>query len=296
MDFRSALLSSAHIGEAVRTAGDLLQGVNIDTARLDARVLACRAFDLSPEELMLRSESVPDTASLGLLFDYCVRRSVGVPVARILGTKEFWSLEFDLNDATLVPRPETELCVETGLDLLRLSVFDRPRILDLGTGSGCILISLLHEFPDATGIGIDLARQAIKMARQNAGNLGVSGRAEFECRSWDKGNCFENTFELIVTNPPYIPLGDIRGLATEVRDYDPVLALSGGEDGLDAYRRIADLAPGWLSPGGFLLAEVGQGQDGDVAGLFQAAGLCLTEDCKCVDLAGNVRIVVAKKR
>lgn len=295
-DKHSSLLSAANLGEAARKAGELLHNAGIATARLDARVLTCRAFDLSFEDLLLRSDDPADMTALGLLSGFCARRAVGEPVARILGAKEFWSLEFDLNEATLVPRPETELCVETGLELLRGAGIAAPRILDLGTGCGCILISLLHELPDATGLGIDLAKEAIEIARINADKLRVAGRAKFEQKSWEGDSEFMPPFDLIVTNPPYIPAGDIHGLEPEVRDFDPVLALAGGEDGLDSYRRIADRVPDWLSPGGFLVAEIGDGQAADVAGLFEAAGFFLVADWQRFDLAGKARVVAVKKR
>jgi release factor glutamine methyltransferase len=296
VDAGSSIFSAATIRDAIRAVGDIFQTVNIETARLDARVLACHAFDKTLEDLLLRSDNPADATALELLAEFCRRRVAGEPVARILGTKEFWSLEFELNDATLVPRPETELCVETGLALLRESNRPAPRILDLGTGSGCILIALLSELPMAEGIGIDIAAAAIDMARGNATKLGVSNRGTFYCRSWDEDGMDFGSFDLIVANPPYIPARDINGLAPEVRDFDPVLALSGGEDGLDAYRKIADFVPALLSPGGFLVAELGDGQATDVAGLFEAAGLSLAADWRRSDLAGKVRVMVAKKR
>jgi len=288
-------LSAATISDAIRAAGDILQAANIETTRLDARVLACCAFDTSLEDLLLRPDDPVDAVALGLLADFCARRAGGEPVARILGVKEFWSLEFELNDATLVPRPETELVVETGLELLRGRSQAQPRILDLGTGSGCILIALLSELPEAGGVGIDIAAAAVDTARGNADKLGVSNRAEFQCRSWDGGNVEFGAFDLIVANPPYIPAKDIQDLAPGVREFDPVRALSGGDDGLDAYREIADAVPAWLSPGGFIVAEVGDGQAVDVAKLFEAAGLSLATDWRRLDLAGIARVVVAKK-
>lgn len=291
-----SIFSGATIRDAIWAAGDILQTANIETARLDARVLACRAFEKSLEELMLRSDNPADAAALELLSQYCARRAGGEPVARILGIKEFWSLEFELNDATLVPRPETELCIETGLELLRDSNCAAPHILDLGTGSGCILIALLSELPEAEGIGIDIADAAIDMARSNAAKLGVSDRGTFYRQSWNGDGMDFGSFDLIVANPPYIPARDIDGLAPEVRDFDPTLALSGGNDGLDAYREIAGVAPAWLSPGGFLVAEIGDGQATDVAGLFEAAGLSCAADRQRCDLAGKVRVVVAEKR
>ncbi len=292
----SLIFSAVNIGEAVRAAGDMLQCAGIDTARLDARVLAGHAFDKTLEDLLLHSDSPADAVALELLSGFCGRRVAGEPVARVLGTKEFWSLEFDLNDATLVPRPETELCVETGLELLRGGTRPAPRILDLGTGSGCILISLLSELPEAEGVGIDVAATAIDMARGNADKLGVSDRATFQCRSWDESAVDFGPFDLIVANPPYIPAGDIDGLAPEVRDFDPVRALSGGADGLDAYREIAAVVPAWLSSGGSIVAEVGDGQAGDVAKLFEAAGILRATDWQRFDLAGKARVVIAEKR
>jgi release factor glutamine methyltransferase len=222
------------------------------------------------------------------------RRLAGEPVARILGSKEFWGLPFKLSAETLVPRPDTETIVEATLEILRAEdrAQARLRIADLGTGSGAILLALLTELPDATGIGTDLSTAALGTAKTNAQYLGLASRADFIVS--DYADALSGTFDLIVSNPPYIRSADIAGLAPEVRDHDPHLALDGGRDGLEAYRRIAPQAARLLSPGGLLVLEIGQGQDDDVARLVAAAGLTVMGPAKR-DLAGIGRAVLGRK-
>ncbi len=294
-DNLSRIAAAKSVGEAVKTAGDHLQKSRIDTARLDARVLAAGAFDMSPEDMLLHADRLAPADDLSRFAEYCDRRMQGEPVARILGEKEFWSLTFKLNEATLVPRPDTELCVETGLQILAGKGLTAPHILDLGTGSGCILISLLTELPGASGVGVDIALAAIEMAQVNALKLGVAGRTKFLQGSWDAAGKGLGKFDLIVTNPPYIPALDIRLLAVEVKDHDPQRALAGGDDGLVAYREIANIVARSMRTGAVLVAEVGNGQAQDVVEIFECAGLVRALDWCRLDLAGRGRVVVAEK-
>jgi release factor glutamine methyltransferase len=200
------------------------------------------------------------------------RRLEREPVARILGVKEFWGLPLRLNDATLVPRPETETIVEAALATVD-SAGPRTRALriaDLGTGSGALLIALLTELPNATGIGTDMSRDALAAAQDNASRLGVAARTEFAI--CDFGAALPGRFDLVVSNPPYIASADIDTLSPEVRR-DPRSALDGGADGLDCYRTIAEQAARLLKPDGDLVVELGIGQESAVAMLFHAVGL-----------------------
>ena len=211
-----------------------------------------------------------------------------------MGTKEFWGLPLKLSPATLVPRPDTETVVELALEMLRAGgVTDRAlRIADLGTGTGAILLALLSELPDATGIGTDVSAEALRTAQDNAARLGFSDRAAFiRC---DYASALSGPFDLIVSNPPYIRTADIAGLAPEVRDHDPPLALDGGADGLDAYRALIAQAACLLAPGAALVVEAGQGQTGQIEALMTAAGLTLPGPPKA-DLAGIGRAVGARK-
>jgi len=264
----------------------------VDAPELAARILVGHALGLDHAALIAagprRLEATDEHAIAALAY----RRLVGEPVARIVGRKEFWSLDFHLNEATLVPRPETETVVEAALAAVEANgTRRRPlRIVDLGTGCGAILLALLTELPQAVGIGIDINQAAIRCARDNARRLGFI-RAGFLCG--DMAAALRGPFDLVVSNPPYIASGEIAGLAPEVRLFDPLLALDGGPDGLKFYRSIAAAALPLLADGGSLVVEVGCGQDRSVAALFAAAGLAPAPPR--ADLMGDIRVVVARK-
>lgn len=192
-------------------------------------------------------------------------------MAQILGHRAFWTLDFLVNSHTLTPRPDSEIVIETALAHLTDKPILSPRLLDLGTGTGCLLLSLLAEVPAATGLGIDRSDEALAIARQNAANSGLTSRVAFHSGNWAEG--LTERFDMVVSNPPYIPSGDIAGLAPEVRDWEPRLALDGGADGLEAYRAIARALPSLLKPGGAAVLEIGIGQASDVIDLNQSHGL-----------------------
>src|SRR3954471_9068312 len=219
------------------------------------------------------------------LEDFARRRCGGEPVARILGCKEFWGLPLQLSAATLVPRPDTETIVELALEMPRAVTRSdhRFRIADIGTGSGAILLALLSELPDGYGVGTDISEAALRTARTNAANLGLADRAGFVACCY--AAALSDGFDLIASNPPYIRSAEIAGLATEVRDHDPLDALDGGADGLDAYRAIIPQAVGLLAERGALVVEVGHTQSEDVRQLMSAAGLTIDVPAK-IDLAG----------
>lgn len=256
----------------------------------DARLLAVHALAIDRTGLHAdrdRRLSVGEVAALERLGR---RRAAGEPVSRIVGEREFWSLPFALSPATLDPRPDSETIVQAALD--RLPTRDRPlRILDLGTGSGCLLVALLTELPEAWGIGVDGCADAAVMARRNAARLGVGDRASFLVGDW--GNALGGGFDLVVSNPPYIVEAEIDDLAPDVALFDPRSALSGGADGLDAYRALAPSLPGLLTPGGWAVLEVGDGQATAVMSCLADAGLA--ELGSVGDLAGVQRCVCGKK-
>jgi release factor glutamine methyltransferase len=265
----------------------------IDSAELDARILVGAALGLDLTGVITAATRPVTAAEAARLEDLACRRLAGEPVARILGVREFWGLPLQLTAATLVPRPDTETVVELALELLRAGpVRDRRlRIADLGTGSGAILLALLSELPDAYGIGTDISAAALRTAGANARHLGLAGRAAFV--ACDYAAALSGAFDLIVSNPPYVRSAEIAGLATEVRDHDPIAALDGGTDGLDAYRALVPQAASLLAPGGALVVEVGPGQSGDLEGLMTAAGLTLQGPPKA-DLAGAARAVAGR--
>jgi release factor glutamine methyltransferase len=265
-----------------------------ESAELDARLLVGAVLGLDLTGLITAAARRLTDDETARLEDFVRRRVAGEPVARILGTREFWGLPLSLTPATLVPRPDTETIVEAALEILR-GEYDTQhplRIADIGTGSGAILLALLSERPEAWGIGTDISEAALHTASGNARQSGLAPRAAFV--ACDYMAALSGPFDLIVSNPPYIRTRDIDALAAEVRDHDPRRALDGGADGLDAYRRIAPEAVRLLAPGGSLILEVGHDQSADVETLLITAGLTLPEAPKA-DLAGIRRAVMGRK-
>lgn len=269
----AAALSVAGFDEPRRHARRLLGGVSGSSA---AELLS------HPERELKQDAADRLRRALGRLID-------GEPLSRVLGRREFWGLSFALSTDTLDPRPESETLVEAVL----AQIADRSAplsFLDLGTGTGCLLLALLSECPTAIGLGTDIAAGAIRTARSNAAELGLSDRARFLIGDW--GGALSGQFEAIVANPPYIGTEELAQLPPEVSRYDPQRALDGGDDGLDAFRAIALDLPALLAPGGVLAAELGSGQAPGVAAIFEARGLTI-EAVEC-DLAGVERCVVAR--
>jgi len=269
-----------------RAAEARLAAAGVDTPDLDARLLVQHALNLTREQLLFNADAPVTPEQATALHALVERRAAREPVSRILGERAFWSLELSLNADTLDPRPDTETIVEAALD----AVPDRTaplRVLDLGTGTGCILLALLAELPNASGLGIDLSPGAVEAATANAARNALGDRARFRTGDWGGG--LAERFDLVVSNPPYIPSRDIASLDPEVREHDPLRALDGGPDGLDAYRAIAAQLPGLLKPGGTTALEVGIGQAADVAALLEASGLAVTGIFR--DLGGVERCV-----
>lgn len=257
--------------EALKHLGEIFRAAGIETAQRDARLLLLEATGIKHADL-LSSARTPLGDAAEKLAAHAARRVTREPVARILGEWEFWSMPFTLTADTLVPRPDSETVVAAALLGLkeRRHQADGVRILDLGTGSGCLLIALLKELPGATGIGSDVSAGALEAARFNAARNGVAERAEFVLSDWAAS--IDGPFDVVVSNPPYIADQVIAGLEPEVRVHDPVLALSGGKDGLEAYRAIAAALPHLLKEGGFATLEIGSDQAETVPALFLKAG------------------------
>ncbi|QUS42579.1 peptide chain release factor N(5)-glutamine methyltransferase [Tardiphaga alba] len=290
MDFTGQTVEAAR-----RSLTNLLRASLIDSPELDARLLVGAAlnFDLTGLISAAKRTLSPDEAAQ--LAQFAARRLYGEPIARITGIKEFWGLQFTLSADTLVPRPDTETIVEAALECLdtRGPRSRALRIADLGTGSGAIILALLSELPNATGIATDINFAALRAARGNAERNGLAHRTHFV--ACDYASALHEGFDLIVSNPPYIPSADIAGLDIEVRAHDPMRALDGGSDGYDAYRIIAPEAARLLSPGGFLVVEVGHDQSDTVADLISEAGLDLPAPAK-TDLGGIRRAVMGLKK
>lgn len=281
------------IESARRALAVQLRSAQLDEAELDARILLGAILGLDLTGLIAQATRTLTEAEAARLAQHAQRRIAGEPVARILGVREFWGLPFRLSEATLVPRPDTETVVERALELFRERQMSHPpRIADIGTGSGAILLALLHEIPDAFGVGTDLSLSALDTAKGNAAALGLAGRAAFVACSY--AAALRGPFDLVVSNPPYIPSGEIPKLGIEVREHDPHLALDGGNDGYDAYRALIPQAAERLAPGGALIVEAGQGQARDIETLMMAAALSMDRPPKA-DLAGIPRAVSARK-
>ncbi len=244
---------------------ETLAAAGIEAPRREARILLAAAAGVSAAGLLALDE-VDEAKFMPLLH----RRAAREPMAYILGRREFWGLEFAVSPATLIPRPDTETLIEA---VLEAGV--KPRtVLDLGTGTGCLLLAALHEFPQAFGVGVDLQPQAAALARANAAALGMADRAAFLAGSW--AEALAGAFDLVLSNPPYIEAADVAGLMPEVARYEPLSALAGGADGLDAYRAIIAALPRLLAPDGLAVLELGAGQAMSVTELAAEAGFSCT--------------------
>ena len=270
------------LGEALRRGARRLGG---ETPLIDARVLLQAATGLSRTDLVARDRDPIDPVHRDLFDRFVARRAAGEPVSQIVRAREFWGRVFKVTPDVLTPRPETEMLVEAALGALPR----RGYVLDAGTGSGCILLSLLAERPSALGVGTDLSAAALRVAHRNATAIGVTDRARLIQSDW-----FENVqgqYDLIVSNPPYISEAEMADLAPEVARHDPAVALTPGGDGLDAYRAILFGAPAYLRHNGRLVLEIGWTQGPAVAALAQKAGYTNVEVRP--DLGGRDRVVTA---
>ncbi|HEY8012363.1 MAG TPA: peptide chain release factor N(5)-glutamine methyltransferase [Dongiaceae bacterium] len=280
------------LAQALREIGARLAPAGIAEPRREARLLLAAATGLSQAQLVAEPKRPLNEAEAGRLAELAGRRESREPLSRILGRREFWSLSFALGPETLDPRPDSETLIEAALAWLGPSRGRAEgtmlKILDLGTGTGCLLLALLSELPRAEGLGIDTQPGAVAIARANAEALGLGARARFRTGDWGQG--IGERFDVILCNPPYVPAAEIARLEPEVARFDPWLALSGGSDGLDSYRALALQLPDLLAGEGRAFIELGFGQATAAAGLFETGGL-QTVDCRS-DLAGIPRCLV----
>ena len=277
------------VSEAIKTGSKLLKEKNILTHSLDSELLLSKILNKSREEMLINLEKNLNKKDLSDFNKYLIRRSKKEPIAYLLGEKEFWSKKFFVNKNTLIPRPETELLVEK-----LVTIFKKKRItiLDIGTGTGCIIISLLSELNDSIGTAIDISNKAIIVAKKNASNFKLSDKIKFLNKSFE-GLCGKK-FDLIVSNPPYIRRKDIQNLSDDVKKFEPRMALDGGNDGLDLIKKVIYKSKQILKINGTLALEIGNEQINKVSKILIDNKFRII--CVIKDYGNNIRCVIAELR
>jgi len=295
----AVLVKKMTVFEILNWSAHYLKDHRVENPRLNAELLLAHTLSLSREGLYVRLQNLIRKEEKETVEGLIKRRISGEPLQYILGHQEFWSIDFQVDSRALIPRPETELLVEQALLILSENPFNRPPfVLEIGTGSGAVAIALAKEAKDIFMVASDISRDALRLAKENAASSGFLHQLKFV-----NGNLFDpfrllrerEPFDLILSNPPYIPFPEIEGLDKEVRDYEPIIALDGGEDGLTFYRDIISQAPLYLKKGGWLLLEIGQAQGGKVSELIDKRGdFSMPQLLK--DLSGLERMVKAQKK
>ena len=264
----------ATLGSLYKSLSDELFTAKVQKPHLEARILLALAADIDQIRIFSHPEDQVDFSVVKHSYEMVSRRKNGEPIAYITGIEEFWSLEFNITRDTLIPRPDSELVIETILNNIP-SYRNQFSILDLGTGSGCLLLSLLSELPNARGLGIDISSGACKIAKKNAKKLGLERRAKFKQGDWLTG--IQNQFDIIISNPPYIADPEIKLLDKSVQYFEPHIAISGGPDGLAAFRKIAKESQSRLKLGGILAVEIGINQAKNIINIFNNNGFKIKE-------------------
>ena len=272
--------------EAIKIGSDLLKKRNIQTHILDSELLLSKTLDKSREEILVKLDQNINRGKFLVFKEYLQRRCHNEPVAYIIGEKEFWSEKFKVNKDTLIPRPETELMVE---EILKKFEKKKLSILDVGTGSGCIILSLLNNLKNSNGIGVDISKNAISIAKINASKLKMLDRVKFLNRSIE--NLTSKKFDLIVSNPPYIKKNDIKHLTDDIKRFEPRMALDGGNDGLDLIKKVIYKSKNILKTKGMLALEIGNGQVKNVSKILLDNNFRIKQLIK--DYKDNVRCVFA---
>lgn len=275
----------ATVEAALRQAASLLEEAGIEQPRHEARILLGHVMGLPRERLLLCHRSEMEEPVLNDLIGLVRRRAAREPIAYLIGEREFWGLSFEVTRDTLIPRPDSETLIEAVLHFANRTGHERPRILDFGVGSGCLLVSLLTEMPFAEGFGVDRNIAALRVARRNALRHDVSPRAHFVAGSW--GDALASPFDLIIANPPYIATGEQATIMPDVSDYEPAEALFAGARGDEAYRALAPEFSRLLAPAGRVFVEFGAGLADRAVAIFRSSGLSECERRK--DLAGIER-------
>ena len=274
-----------HAAHVLTIIAATLPNNGYDDPRRDARHLL--AIAMGRDDAVLPHEDITlDDHMITALCDVVTRRKAGEPISRMRGRREFYGLEFMIGPSTLDPRADSEVIVDT---VLKYGAdYHQPRLVDFGTGSGCLVLASAYHLTTASGIGVDIQADAVAIAAQNSNQLGLDGRVAFKQSSWDDG--LSGHFDIIISNPPYIPKRDLDGLMPEVRCYDPVAALDGGVDGMDAWRALAPIFAARLTQDGVAVVEIGIHQENDVTAIMAMHDLKLLESVR--DLAGVIRCLV----
>ena len=276
------------IEDTIKKASDILKKNNIISHNLDAEILLSNIIGTSREFLIANSNTSINKKNIEKYYNAIVRRINQEPVAYITGKKEFWSENFLVNNSTLIPRPETELLIYKIAHYFKNKSIN---ILDIGTGSGCILLSILKELTKSRGIGIDISSSAIRVAKTNSKKLGLLSRAKF--RVFDINQYSDGKYDLIVSNPPYIPTKDIKNLSKGITKYEPLIALNGGLDGLDLIKKVIYKSTYLLKTKGLLAIEIGNNQYLKVSNILKHSGFI--ELSKEYDYKDNVRCIISTK-
>ena len=272
----------------IKQASQLLKKQNIISHELDAEIILSNIMGVSREFIMTNGHIDISKNTIKKFNNAINRRFRNEPIAYIIGKKEFWSKNFKVNKSTLVPRPESELLLYKLIDFFKNK---KINILDIGTGSGCLLLSILHELPLSRGIGIDVSSKAIKTAKTNSIKLNLSHKSKFKVFEIDKFT--EGKYDLIISNPPYIPFKDIKNLSKDIINYEPLIALNGGLDGLDLIKEVIYKSNSLLKRNGLLAIEIGCKQYLKVSSLLRRQGL--REINKEYDYNRNVRCIISTK-
>jgi len=282
--------------EALNWASDYLREQGIENPRLNAELLLASSMQISREGLYICLQDPLMEDKRERLEGLVLRRGSGEPLQYILGHQEFWSIKLKVDPRVLIPRPETEHLVEEALSILtNISSKKIPTVLELGTGSGAIAIALAREVEKISMVATDLSEEALRVAKENSKEAGVAPKIQFVRGDLLHPFCRREIFDLILSNPPYLSVADLRGLAREVKDHEPMIAIDGGEDGLDVYRKLIDQVPSYLKREGWLLLEVGSSQAGHVSEMIEAEGF-FQKPQRVKDLSGIERVVKAQRR